>query len=75
MNKRQLKYAANRFFLLYLPLAVFLIFTLFPFYWIVNTSLKDSTEVLAIPIKYWPSHRRWKIMWNCSRSSASAETS
>ena len=50
MNKKQLKEGANRFFLLYLPLAVFLIFTLFPFYWIVNTSLKDSTEVLAIPL-------------------------
>lgn len=47
MNKKQLKEGANRFFLLYLPLTVFLIFTLFPFYWIVNTSLKDSTEVLA----------------------------
>lgn len=40
---------------LYLPIVVFLLFTLFPFYWIVNTSLKDSTEVIALPIKYFPS--------------------
>ncbi|QTQ12709.1 carbohydrate ABC transporter permease [Treponema parvum] len=37
-----------------IPLAVFLVFTLFPFYWIINTSLKGSIEVFATPILYWP---------------------
>lgn len=41
---------------LYLPLALFLVFMLFPFYWIINTSLKDSVEVFSLPVKYWPSH-------------------
>ena len=52
--KCNLSAAGSRVLLLYLPLAVFLVFTLFPFYWIVNTSLKDSVDVLGIPIRYWP---------------------
>jgi multiple sugar transport system permease protein len=46
----------SRIFLFRIPLILFLCFMLFPFYWIVNTSLKGSTEVFALPIKYWPSH-------------------
>lgn len=52
--KRSLCAAGSRGLLLYLPLVIFLVFTLFPFYWIVNTSLKDSVDVLSIPIQYWP---------------------
>ena len=50
------KERAYRVLTLWFPLAIFLIATLFPFYWIINTSLKDSIEVVAIPIKYLPSH-------------------
>lgn len=50
------KERAYRVLTLWFPLAIFLIATLFPFYWIINTSLKDSVEVVAIPIKYLPSH-------------------
>lgn len=39
---------------LYLPLAAFVVFTLMPFYWILVTSLKNSTEVFAKPLTYWP---------------------
>lgn len=39
---------------LWIPLGIFLIFTLAPFYWILITSLKTSTEVFAKPISYWP---------------------
>lgn len=52
--KRNLSVAGSRVLLLYLPLVIFLVFTLFPFYWIVNTSLKNSVDVLSIPIQYWP---------------------
>lgn len=38
-----------------IPIALFLVFMLFPFYWILNTSLKNSVEVFSIPLKYWPS--------------------
>ena len=54
MTKREVKDLGWRCLTLYLPLILFLIGTLFPFYWIVNTSLKDSVEVLSLPIKYWP---------------------
>lgn len=39
---------------LVLPLSIFMIFTLAPFYWILITALKTSTEVFAKPITYWP---------------------
>lgn len=54
MNAKKAKALGYRALTLYLPLAFFLIFTLFPFYWILNTSLKGSTEVLSLPISYWP---------------------
>ena len=54
MTKREAKDLGWRCLTLYLPLILFLIGTLFPFYWIVNTSLKDSVEVLSLPIKDWP---------------------
>ena len=54
MTKREAKDLGWRCLTLDLPLILFLIGTLFPFYWIVNTSLKDSVEVLSLPIKYWP---------------------
>ena len=54
MKPRTRRRIANLFFR-DLPIVFFLIFMLFPFYWILNTSLKDSVEVFSIPIKYWPS--------------------
>ena len=39
-----------------IPVILFLLFMLFPFYWILNTSLKDSVDVVSIPIQYWPAH-------------------
>ena len=53
MNVRQ-KRRIGRIFWLYLLLAVFIAITLAPFYWILVTSLKTSTEVFARPITYWP---------------------
>ncbi len=53
MNVRQRR-RIGRIFWLHLPLAVFIVITLAPFYWILVTSLKTSTEVFARPITYWP---------------------
>lgn len=39
---------------LVLPLSFFMIITLAPFYWILITALKTSTEVFAKPLTYWP---------------------
>lgn len=35
-------------------LSLFLLFTVFPLYWIFITSLKASNEMFTIPIHYWP---------------------
>ena len=48
------KQKLNRFFFLAVPLAIFLLITLAPFYWILVTALKTSTEVFAKPLTYWP---------------------
>ena len=53
MTLRQ-KRRLNRVFTLYIPLAIFLLVTLAPFYWILITSLKEDQEVFSNPITYWP---------------------
>lgn len=39
---------------IYLPLGLYLIFTLFPIYWLINSSLKSSRELFTFPPTYWP---------------------
>jgi multiple sugar transport system permease protein len=36
------------------PVVFFLVFTLFPIYWLVNSSLKPAGELFTFPPKYWP---------------------
>lgn len=40
--------------LVYLPLTIFLIFTLFPFYWMLNTSFKVESSILNSDMSYLP---------------------
>lgn len=54
MKPKYIRYLENIIFR-DIPLILFLIFILFPFYWIINTSLKGSREIFTMPIKYWPS--------------------
>lgn len=35
-------------------LCIWLVFTLFPLYWIVITSFKDPGSIFTIPLQYWP---------------------
>jgi multiple sugar transport system permease protein len=35
-------------------LSLFLVFTVFPLYWIFVTSLKPSNEMFTFPLQYWP---------------------
>lgn len=35
-------------------LSIFLVFTVFPLYWIFVTSLKPSNEMFTFPLQYWP---------------------
>lgn len=46
----------SRLFLLWLPLALFLVFLIFPFYWTFVTSLKDTHELHSLVVYYWPQH-------------------
>lgn len=39
---------------LWLPLVLFLIFLLFPFYWTLVTSLKTDAELHSLQVIYWP---------------------
>jgi multiple sugar transport system permease protein len=36
------------------PVTAFLLFTLFPVYWLVNSSLKGAGELFTFPPRYWP---------------------
>ena len=54
MKKRGLSYAAERIFLLYIPLIILLVFLLFPFFWTIVTSLKTNAELYTSEVKYWP---------------------
>jgi multiple sugar transport system permease protein len=43
-----------RIAVLYLPLAILLIFLLFPFYWTFVTSIKPEQELYGSVVTYWP---------------------
>ena len=45
----------KKFLCLYLPLIIASIWTLFPLYWTVITSLKTSSQIVSKPITYFPS--------------------
>lgn len=64
MIKANAKKRISRFFFLILPLGIFLIFTLVPFYWIMITALKTSTEVFSRPLTYWPRDVTWNNFIN-----------
>lgn len=52
MNQKQT--AGRRFFLLFLPLFLLLLFLLFPFYWTFVTSIKPESELYGGAVTYWP---------------------
>ena len=59
MQKRKSPFSESRttrFLLLYLPLILFLLFLLFPFYWTFVTSLKSSAELHSTTVVYWPAN-------------------
>lgn len=63
MNNR-MKTKIKRFVFLIIPVALFLVCTLAPFYWIVVTALKTSTEVFAKPLSYWPKNLTFENFTN-----------
>ena len=46
----------SRVFLLWIPLILFLLFLLFPFYWTFVTSIKLPEELHSLKVIYWPQH-------------------
>lgn len=44
----------QKLLLLYLPLALILLFLLFPFYWTFLTSIKPASELYGSTVTYWP---------------------
>lgn len=45
---------ADRFLTFHLPVALMLMWTLFPIYWTLNTALKPEGEILKTPVEYLP---------------------
>lgn len=57
MRKKPTPTAITLKVLKFIFLALFLVVVLFPFYWMVVTSLKASqSEIYEYPIRYWPAH-------------------
>lgn len=52
--KRTTKKRIAKTFTCYIPLAVVTIIMLFPFYWFLNTSFKEQSSIMKLPIKYIP---------------------
>jgi trehalose/maltose transport system permease protein len=55
MRRHSSRYRLGRL-ALYLLILVILIYTIFPFYWTVISSLKPSDELFAVRPTYWPTH-------------------
>lgn len=45
--------------LLYIALIAFSVWLLLPFFWLVISSLKYSTDVFSIPVRWWPDPVNW----------------
>ncbi|WP_240420403.1 carbohydrate ABC transporter permease [Paenibacillus periandrae] len=45
--------------LVYVTLAILLIFALFPLYWMLNTSFKSQGEIYNMVPSFWPKHFEW----------------
>lgn len=51
--RRPIKYYLGRV-LFYLVVLLIVVYTIFPFYWAINTSLKPAGELFITPVSYWP---------------------
>ena len=54
MERKTTKQSFIRIACLYLPLAIMLLFLLFPFYWTFVTSIKPEKELYGSVVTYWP---------------------
>ncbi len=66
MNKK-MKKRLFRIFAVNIPLILLFVVTIFPLYWTVVTSLKQESDIMQLPLKYWPSpltFDNYKYIWN-----------
>ena len=42
--------------LFYLLVLVILVYTIFPFYWALRSSVSPDNELFSTPVQYWPQH-------------------
>ena len=40
-------------------ISIILVYTLFPFYWAINSSLQPSADLFKTPVSYWPTTIDW----------------
>lgn len=67
---KTLQYWAKRSIKLYIPLTFFLAFTLLPIFWMAVTSIKSSSEIFDVPIRYLPSEptlKHFGDVWTITR--------
>lgn len=57
-RKRRVRNICQKVIGLYIPLLLFMIFILFPFYWMFVTSVKPEQELYG-DITYWPKNLTW----------------
>lgn len=55
--------------LTYIALLVLLVLFLFPVYWIIVTSLQPNSDLMQLPIKWWPSSLTWSSYTEILKSS------
>lgn len=65
-----IQYWVKRSLKLYIPLTLFLAFTLLPIFWMAVTSLKPTDEIFDVPIRYIPENptvRHFGDVWTITR--------
>lgn len=62
-RRRKRREGMLRVLTLYVPLALFLVFILFPFYWMLVTSIKPEEELYGATT-YWPRNFTWQSYAN-----------
>lgn len=58
--KSKKKFKASRIFQIWLPLILFTLFILFPYYWMFVTSVKPDADIISKPVQYWAVNFSWE---------------
>ncbi|RDE27564.1 carbohydrate ABC transporter permease [Parageobacillus thermoglucosidasius] len=64
---RNISTKLDRMLVFHLPLTLMVVFTLFPFYWTLNTAFKSEGDIIQRPLEYIPSSptiENFVVAWN-----------